>query len=509
MSIGNTNAVGRVPAAQLREAVQREINQGDTQTALTIVQQHWDRYSSSEPAHLLAAMRALPGEVFLDDAAFILAAEYLQHLIDGEDPDRFVTDPTIVNQALRSGSLQQQLAVLTSTSATARTSGDFRRAVDTATEARRRLTNAPSAEVAAIRMDLPHLALQWGSSLEIADEVGLDVQFEYEEAYRLGMASKQPQIARRSAGQLAWHHSRCGWLTTAEQWLQRAWTIGTPDPRYEAVSHLAAALIHLDRREVLKSSVELARMSAYPIGEYWSAALWVRSWHASTTAERTLLEAEIAAELDRRPAALSSGGLHRFALRAARLRLGYPIDNMIPGRPGEHALAASFEYRRGNFRDATEVAKAATHFEAPPRPRAVALTITAAAALGLRRPAVAAHQFGIARVLIDQERLYSAYDHITPEHFQELTQGLAPEGQLRVGRSAIVGLPPIVSSLSKREREILSQLPTGKTIAQIADELFVSTNTVKGALRRLYRKLNVTSRAAAADIAEHTGLSND
>lgn len=64
----------------------------------------------------------------------------------------------------------------------------------------------------------------------------------------------------------------------------------------------------------------------------------------------------------------------------------------------------------------------------------------------------------------------------------------------------------ILSTLTKRERQILLMLPTGKTINDIARDLFISANTVKAALRRVYRKLGVTSRAEAADIAEHARI---
>lgn len=502
-------ATGVVPAQRLREAVLWETRRGHMPAALKLIRNHWDQYATSEPGHLLAAMRALPGEAFLDDASLVVAADYLQHLVTGGASDRFVADRVVVEAAEKSGSLQQQLVLLTSVAATTRTTGDFGRSVEAALEARRRLADAPSADVAEIRMDLPHLFLQWGRALEVADRAELDVQFEYEEAYRLAMSSRQPQIARRAAGYLAWYQARRGWLVSAEDWLQRARAVGSPTPRYEAVTHLAAALIHLDRRKVMDSAIELARMSAYPIGEYWSAALWVKSWHATTPTERTLLEAEMSAELDRHPRALSAGGSHRLELRATRLRLGYPLDAMITGHPGEHLVAASFEYRRGDFRAAIKVARFATHFESAPRARAVALVISAASSLGLQRTAVAKHQFDVARVLIEKEQLYSAYDHIAPEHLQLLAADTAPEMQLQIGRATPVGPSPVLSTLTKREKEILSKLPTGKTISAIANELFISPNTVKGALRRLYRKLNVTSRAAASDIAEHAGLGDE
>lgn len=52
-------------------------------------------------------------------------------------------------------------------------------------------------------------------------------------------------------------------------------------------------------------------------------------------------------------------------------------------------------------------------------------------------------------------------------------------------------------NLSDREREVLDRLVSGKTNGQIADELFVSGNTVAFHVKQIYRKLHVHSRAEA------------
>ncbi len=55
--------------------------------------------------------------------------------------------------------------------------------------------------------------------------------------------------------------------------------------------------------------------------------------------------------------------------------------------------------------------------------------------------------------------------------------------------------------LTDREREVLRLLPSRLTLGEIANELYVSPNTVKFHLRIIYRKLGVNSREAAADVA--------
>lgn len=61
-------------------------------------------------------------------------------------------------------------------------------------------------------------------------------------------------------------------------------------------------------------------------------------------------------------------------------------------------------------------------------------------------------------------------------------------------------------TLSEREREVLIYMRSMLTVAEIADSLFVSVNTLKTHQRSIYRKLGVTSRRAAIRIAMERGL---
>jgi NarL family two-component system response regulator LiaR len=54
------------------------------------------------------------------------------------------------------------------------------------------------------------------------------------------------------------------------------------------------------------------------------------------------------------------------------------------------------------------------------------------------------------------------------------------------------------NELSNREREVLALLALGSTNRQIANELYLSVDTVKSHMRRLYTKLGVTNRTQAA-----------
>jgi LuxR family maltose regulon positive regulatory protein len=61
-------------------------------------------------------------------------------------------------------------------------------------------------------------------------------------------------------------------------------------------------------------------------------------------------------------------------------------------------------------------------------------------------------------------------------------------------------------TLTDRERDVLRFLPSRLTLGEIADELFVSVNTLKFHLKVIYRKLGVSSRAEAAEVARRMAL---
>jgi LuxR family maltose regulon positive regulatory protein len=60
--------------------------------------------------------------------------------------------------------------------------------------------------------------------------------------------------------------------------------------------------------------------------------------------------------------------------------------------------------------------------------------------------------------------------------------------------------------LTPAELRVLHLLPTHLSFREIADELFVSTNTIKTQARSIYRKLGVSSRREAVACARTAGL---
>ena len=67
-------------------------------------------------------------------------------------------------------------------------------------------------------------------------------------------------------------------------------------------------------------------------------------------------------------------------------------------------------------------------------------------------------------------------------------------------------LSPELERLTDREREVLVLLASGKTNKEIAEILFITTNTVKRHLKAVFAKLDIHTRSAAAAKAIGLGV---
>lgn len=81
----------------------------------------------------------------------------------------------------------------------------------------------------------------------------------------------------------------------------------------------------------------------------------------------------------------------------------------------------------------------------------------------------------------------------------------------RVHRGDPVGVDPhdpadVGPTLTEREREVLALLASGVTNREIANELYLSVDTIKTHVRKVFAKLEVTNRTQAALAAGRLGL---
>ncbi len=81
---------------------------------------------------------------------------------------------------------------------------------------------------------------------------------------------------------------------------------------------------------------------------------------------------------------------------------------------------------------------------------------------------------------------------------------------LRLGEAGEVSshpeVEPLIEPLTERELAVLAELPTMRTNEEIAQDFYVSVNTVKSHLSHLYRKLGVGTRREAVRRARDLGL---
>ncbi|QIE58869.1 response regulator transcription factor [Rasiella rasia] len=75
-----------------------------------------------------------------------------------------------------------------------------------------------------------------------------------------------------------------------------------------------------------------------------------------------------------------------------------------------------------------------------------------------------------------------------------------------IARQVIASFTPQTEHhLSSRELEVLEKLSNGTNNRQIAEDLYVSTNTIKAHIKNIYKKLHVNSRAEAVSKAIKKG----
>lgn len=97
------------------------------------------------------------------------------------------------------------------------------------------------------------------------------------------------------------------------------------------------------------------------------------------------------------------------------------------------------------------------------------------------------------------ERILDAFEE--NKHLA-VTKALVPD----ISSASIPTSQPLLEPLSNRELEILELLAKRLQNKEIAQELFISAETVKTHLRNIYQKLSVNNRRQAIDQAKHLGI---
>jgi len=102
-------------------------------------------------------------------------------------------------------------------------------------------------------------------------------------------------------------------------------------------------------------------------------------------------------------------------------------------------------------------------------------------------------ELGVEGLIEVLQRIVAGETVISPELTCRLVE------HLRATPKHGVGMRPVRSALSPREWEVLDLMTTGKTTAEMADELYLSTETIQSHIKNLSRKLGVHSRREAVE----------
>jgi RNA polymerase sigma factor (sigma-70 family) len=94
-----------------------------------------------------------------------------------------------------------------------------------------------------------------------------------------------------------------------------------------------------------------------------------------------------------------------------------------------------------------------------------------------------------AELIVAIEQVHEGGSPISPQIARKVVQFFRAEPRKAAVENA--------DDLTERERELLSLLARGKQYKEIADQLGISTDTVRSHIRRIYRKLHVHSRTEA------------
>jgi LuxR family maltose regulon positive regulatory protein len=185
------------------------------------------------------------------------------------------------------------------------------------------------------------------------------------------------------------------------------------------------------------------------------------------------------------------------------------------GECGELTLIdALIESASGRHRQALETVRKVTNRHAEV---VTPVSLLIAAALETRLAVLENDSYGATRAARQALGLAERFDapRAIPDFGGEQMLTLLQNGRGRWGThealaQRIAGAPrhpdPSPEVLTARELEVLVELPTLRTVDEIASEMYVSVNTLKTHLRSVYRKLGVSSRRDAVSAARVRGL---
>ena len=326
-----------------------------------------------------------------------------------------------------------------------------------------------------------------------------------------------PVLAHRRDALLALSHTIRGDLQSADRALALipAKAMRDSEGTIEGAAwRLARVHLLLEQGAVLDAFVELDGLrDRLHESELWPATVWTSAYTRLVTgaAERGAAELERGLEGMRRLGLSPSWEERLRAMRADLLLASGAAAKASEAANGSAKSApmlctlARIALVVGRPEDA--LSRLTTLGERSLRPREAAEVhlLLATAQLRLGRTEIAKHALEMALHRIRETRLRSLLSFITVEDLADL-RPLAPAKLWLEPLAQPFSLTALGEALTEREARVLSVLVVGDQIAQIAERLHVSPNTVKSQLRSVYRKLGVSGREEAIRAAADHGL---
>ncbi|SKA81796.1 regulatory protein, luxR family [Agreia bicolorata] len=468
--------------------------------AQPLIEKHWHEFALTEPEVLLDAIKMLPSEALIENPTRLIGVDQLRHAVVGTAPPR--SDP----------GLMEYLIAATRRIVSSRAAGRLPGAVAVAVEAHRALRSAESNDLARLKSTLPHLTIQWSRAMDAGDHpAAIEL---YEDTYETALLFDQSELARRAASSLAWMYAEQGHTHEARSWLDRGRAIDVSAGRYDVPMHLAAALLAIDSLQRDEARAQVASALHLPVDEYWAATLWVRSLLCDSAEDLAHVELDLAGEVLSHPDELTNSGANARYLELTRWALNMPPTThgaeaaALEHNAARDLIAAETAYRQGSFSDALRRCAPVLAETTAPRIRAGALLVTAASRFRLGRINSGVDAFRQAQALAEHESLLLTFSLIDSSDLHELAR-LGSRELRPVVRDFIYPLNTPrqrIPSLSRRERQVLGLLSTELSNAEIAEHLFVTSNTLKSTLRNVYRKLEVHDRQSASELARLMGI---
>ncbi len=308
------------------------------------------------------------------------------------------------------------------------------------------------------------------------------------ESVRDGWAEQAPSRAAHAA--VAWTALVYGHIDDAELQIARALAAdsGERDPTSEATVHLLRSLAAATRRRRQTARLALAAADeALPPSRTppLLADLRARAWTEYAVLSNAPGQVAITPEAPRPTAAVAAICRARRSLRAGRVSAALNTLTALPRDPEtavlvrvEAAIIEAEALAVGGTRRAHDSVVRALDLAQPDGLALPFLTITTPTLIPIVGAVIAHRSDPLSAVL---------RSHLSPDS------------------SSVEPAPPGVP-LTERELTILGALPSMESNQEIAEDFFVSVNTVKAHLKSLYRKLGVGSRRDAVRRGRELGL---